>query len=89
MAEGSTEFALCTYQDGRAFSVEEIVPGEQIHGQNRPKRFLFFSASKPRVTKLKDQIYQSSCALLWRQHQDICKTTKNSHFSIEEIKCLS
>ena len=31
----------------------------------------------------------SSCALLWRQHKDICKATKNSHFSVEEIKCFS
>ena len=31
----------------------------------------------------------SSCALLWRQHQDISKATKNSHFSVEEIECLS
>ena len=28
----------------------------------------------------------SSCALLWRQHKDICKATK---FSVEEIKCFS
>ena len=65
MAEGSTEFekvkaelTLYTFQDGRAFSVEEIASGEQIHGQNRPKRSLFLSARKPRVTKWKGQSYQ-------------------------------
>lgn len=65
MAESSTEFKkvkpelnLRTFQDERAFSVEEIASGEQIHGQNRPKRSLFFSAGKPRVTKWKVQIHQ-------------------------------
>ena len=65
MAKSRTEFekvkpelTLRTFQDGRAFSVEEIASGEQIHGQNRPKRSLFFSVGKPRVTKCKVQIHR-------------------------------
>ena len=102
-AEVSTEFQkfkpehiLCSFQDGRAFFADETASGKQIHGQKRPKRSPFFSAGTPKVTKahkiLNGRVKFISLfarALLWRQHQSICRSTKNSHFSVEETECSS
>ena len=45
-----------------------------MHVQNKPKICLFFGAAKPRVAKVRKVIY---------------KTTKNSHFLVEETEVTS
>ena len=80
----------------KGFFADETASGKQIHGQKRPKRSPFFSAGTPKVTKAHKIlngrvkfISLSARALLWRQHQSICRSTKNSHFSVEETECSS
>ena len=86
--------SLYPFQNGGSFSLDGNTSQRGLHVQDRPKRCIFFSATKSQIPKICEfQVERSnlsvSLPLLWpgTSTQDIYKTTEGFHFSNEKVEC--